>query len=550
MSYRQDTSKLFPYSFSPGLNVSSDKTESNIRNQKVDNVVTRSKTKRYASIQARRAIINQENTYRHSYNQVPLPVSPETVLNRRDDSVTSNTGTHLQRELIPTIDMANNQRHNNDEMPFNPVEELKNNDSVFEQKPAIQRSDIRSKIKRLQDWNNSRFAIVDGKITKLDNRLTRLQNVQNADRKRTDALENKIDSNHQMLSEQTKADKIATHEKIKSIEETIQRRCDTLERDIDLTSRYMSAETTDIRTVMKEALSVLEQHSEKIENFEKNNYMNGQPVVHYLKKESLKLTDETLAKNGIEFGYSERYHPTRHVRLFEEYTSDHTITEKHKCSLFRGTISYTPLRDWRSWAVSILNFQELKDSFLANAWTKEIQKEAHEHFTKEFRLDGNIRQIVMAYEKWLETLSRVGRLSEEQLVEDMYGKLPSTLKLKFSDVDLDTKVTFWSKMKSLEKIREISSTELAPITLRYEKKAYYNNQGPKNPERQTNHRDNNNQMKNHRDTKLESNKQPNLAQEHIDTNKSVQFKQKAPLQSIEIHENLEQDEEVSHASEN
>ncbi|KAL6952342.1 hypothetical protein U1Q18_044204 [Sarracenia purpurea var. burkii] len=265
-----------------------------------------------------------------------------------------------------------------------------------------------TKIERLAsstiDTLNSRIKDTDRRVDTLEQTCTSFEN-------QLGAFDSKINTNQDTLREEIAANAKVCDEKIKAVEntqsETVKATRIVLEKQIDECRSFTKKHVNETKEVISDILNIVGTTAKDVAKLKEDNFVDGQRVMHCVMKQTMPMTIESLKQNGIEFNEDERYHPHRHIRLFEQYTLDNVLTERHKCSLFRGTVTLRELADWKKSSVAFGNYDSLKDNFLTQAWCTETQQKAIKYFKYQFTLNGSIRDVITAYEKSRSTIRAV-----------------------------------------------------------------------------------------------------------------------------------------------
>lgn len=268
--------------------------------------------------------------------------------------------------------------------------------------------------------NSTRISALDSDLVKISNQV--------ADN------EERINEVENTQAESLKGAQIAVNLQIDEIKEIIQHESDENQR------KHSEA---------RAAVGIL---ARKIDTIEKTSKARPTGPAAYVKTKSLPLNADVMKSNDVVFNHSNKYHPHLFIALFENYIDGISIEDGQKCTLFRSVIDMND--DWKTSQIGVRNYDELKENFLDEYWSKEEQTQAYTYFERRVKSASSTRALARLYQKWLQTLKHINKLDEEDIMTMMYEKLPYHLQNKITTEDQKSLEAFGKRIKEFTKVRE------------------------------------------------------------------------------------------------
>lgn len=189
------------------------------------------------------------------------------------------------------------------------------------------------------------------------------------------------------------------------------------------------------------------------------------------------INGKMLKDSGVEYNDSNHHHPHRFIRIYEEFIAQFpALTSFQKASLFRQVVRYSGAEFWKNNSISVVSYDDLKQSFIDTFWSIQEQKKAIEFFRSKLGMKAKtIHEMVIELEGWCETLKNATKLDEEDLIQELCDKMPIWI---INRISMDGVATADELVGKIKNVVAITGTERRQVERwnPYEKANGYKNE--------------------------------------------------------------------------
>ncbi|XP_065213310.1 putative uncharacterized protein DDB_G0282133 [Planococcus citri] len=169
---------------------------------------------------------------------------------------------------------------------------------------------------------------------------------------------------------------------------------------------------------------------------------------------------DRLREFRVEYTSHNKYQPYQYIQKFERRMDQYGVSESQYCDTFTALIDETKLvhmAAWKELQESATDYYKLRQDFLNCAWSRQKQTEARNCF-QALAVDRK-SSTTQAAEllMWLK-IFKTTSTPEDEIIMRIYGKLSTSLRPRFTEVELQNIDVFERRLNNMTKIEEFPQT--------------------------------------------------------------------------------------------